>query len=156
MPDFQRTDRTAFIARNLAPLPGTYTQAGTFVANAVSPQHYAVRVPMPASSTLVGWKNPHSGPVIVSNVLVYFSTAGTGTIDVGTGTAGTAANNAIIDGGTMAAIAYSGGFGATLGDLRNAVLLAGNGTAGDSVGVQHNEAATGTFVGTLFFNVTVI
>src|SRR3990167_2221367 len=115
-----------------------------------------VRVPMPASSTLIGWRNPHAGRVIVTDVMVYYSTAGTGTIDVGTGTAGTGVSNIFIDGGTMAVgVVIAGGSG-TAGDGRAGALVAGSGSVADSITLTHDEAATGTAVGTLFFRVTAI
>ena len=126
MPDFSRDDKTAFIARSIAPVPGTYFYAGTAQGTVTdSPHSYMVRVPMPASSTLIGWRNPHAGRVIVTDVMVYYSTAGTGTIDVGTGTAGTGASNIFIDGGTMAVgVVVAGGSG-TAGDGRAGALVAG-------------------------------
>jgi hypothetical protein len=149
MTDFQRDDKTAFIARKLAPEAAADS----------SPHKYTVRLALPASSTLQGWQNPHAGQVVISNVLVTFTTAGAGgTVDIGTGTAGTAANDAIVNGGTMAAISYTSlkGTGAGTGDIASAVLLGGSGSAADSIGVQHDEGVTSTAVGVVFFDVHVL
>ena len=156
MPDFSRDDKTAFIARGVAPVPGTVVTGGTVLEQAKdSPHSYMVRIPMGLSSTLVGWVNPHVGQVLVNNVMYFHSAAGTGTIDVGTGTAGTGASAIRIDGGTMTGAVFAGGSG-TAGAANTGALLAGSGTVADSITVTHDEAATGTAVGTLIFRVTVL
>lgn len=162
MPDFSRDDKTAFIARSVAPVPGTRYQDGVATANGFtdSPHTYMVRVPIEASAgTCVGWRNPHAGSIIVDDVYVYWSTAGTGTVDVGTGTSGTGASNVFIDGGTMAAgILFAEGTGGTAGAAAagGARLVRGSGTVADSVTITINEAGTSTAVGTMFFRVTVL
>lgn len=104
-----------------------------------------------ASATLAaGWQNPENVAVL-AKAIVQFTTAGTGTIDVGLGTGGTgAANDVFVNGGTMAVGVITGnnalGTGGTLGggDWR---LVGANGAATDSVTVNSNELATGTYAG---------
>jgi hypothetical protein len=104
----------------------------------------------PSSTLAAGWQNPENVDVL-AKAIVQFTTAGVGTIDVGTGTGGTgAANNIFIDGGTMAVGVISGnnalGSGGTLGggDWK---LIAANGSAGDSITVNSSDLATGTYAG---------
>ena len=113
-------------------------------------------MPLVASNTLMaGWQNPESVAVL-AKVLVHFTTAGTGTLDAGTGTGGTgAANNVLIDGGTMAAGVITSnnalGSAGTLGG-GDWWPIAANGAAGDTITVNSNELATGTYAGRAYIH----
>ena len=82
-------------------------------------------------------------------------TAGTGTIDIGTGSDGTGANAAFIDGGTLTVGAHTRytdhgtvAASATKGVLDLGFLsIAGNGTSGDSVIMQSIDTPTSTMGG---------
>lgn len=149
MSRFNQTDRTAYIARQSAATPD-YN----------SPQKYDVVVTINATSTATGatnWQNPHANAVAVK-ASVFFQTAGTGTFDLGTGTGGTGANAAIIDGGTMAVgfltrhTTGTDGLG-TIGESAGWVSVAANGAGGDSIILQHSDTETSTAVGYLLLTV---
>lgn len=149
MARFKRTDKTAYIARQQA-------DAGT----QASPESYRVVVTINATSTATGatnWVNPHPNAVAVK-ASVFFTTAGTGTFDLGTGTSGTGANAAVIDGGTMAvgwlerSLVGTDGAG-TVGEALGWVSVAANGNGGDSVVLQHSDTPTSTAVGYMILQV---
>lgn len=110
--------------------------------------------PLVASATLAaGWQNPESVGVF-ARAIVHFTTGGTGTVDLGLGTAGTGgAAVQFIDGGTMAAGVISGnnaaGSAGTLGG-GDWEFVGANGAATDSIVLNHNEAATGTYAGNMY------
>lgn len=143
MPTFNNTYPSGYVAKNQAATTGE-----------ASVTEYNVYVPITASGSNFGWQNPHNVPVVAYNVAVTWTTTGTGTIDVGTGTGGTGTNTAFIDGGTMNALSFANGAGGTLGTAGNSAAQVGaSGSAGDSVVINHNEAATGTAVGAMSFTV---
>ena len=113
-------------------------------------------MPLVASATLMaGWQNPENVPVL-AKVIVNFTTAGTGTIDAGLGTGGTgAAAQQYIDGGTMAVGVISGnsalGSAGTLGG-GDWELVGANGSATDSIVVNSDELATGTYAGRAYIH----
>lgn len=149
MPRFHQTDRTAWIAKNLAP-------AGTLD----SPQHYFVTVQVNPTSTAAAatnWRNPHANG-IAAKATVFFDVGGTGTFDVGTSSDGTGANAAFIDGGTMVAgwvgryTTGTDGAG-TVGESGGWLRVAGSGSSGDSVVLTHNDTPTSTAVAYLIIEV---
>lgn len=149
MSRFNQADKTGYIARQSAATP-SYN----------SPQKYDVVVTINATSTATGatnWVNPHPNAVAVK-ASVFFGVAGTGTFDLGTGTSGTGANAAVIDGGTMA-VGYltrnstgTDGLG-TIGESAGWVSVAANGAGGDSVVLQHSDTPTSTAVGYMLLTV---
>lgn len=111
------------------------------------------------TGTRVGWINPESGTVLVTDVFVSYTTAGTGTIDVGRTDDGTAAANGLIDGGTQTVgVHWSGtvlgtaAASATIGGVNQMYLLVGPGGTGtnNSITVTNNEGGTSTAVGSLY------
>jgi len=138
-----RTDPTPVIVHNSiqgSGATGTYYNLVTAV------------VQMAASAgSLFAWINPETGTVL-AKVMYYFTTAGTGTVDVGKTDDGTATVADVIDGGTMAVgIVYRPGTNATLGQVDEGWILVGPGGTGtnNSVTLTSNEAATSTGVGGL-------
>lgn len=127
---------------------GTITATGTLFAGLK-----VVKIPLAASSTGATWLNPEIGTVIAEALMVW-TTAGTGTFDMGVTSDGTAAADNMINGGTMLAGVYSNGTvsaTAVTGVTNNRYQLvkpAGSGT-NNSITVRHDEAATGTAVGYL-------
>ena len=55
----------------------------------------------------LSWINPETGTILVTDVLVYFSTTGTGTYDLGISADGTGTAADIIDGGTMSGLNFA-------------------------------------------------
>ena len=153
---WNRGNPTGFQVKNMGPMGtgiGTITATGTLFAGLIS-----VRVPLAVSSTGAYWSNPEDGTVMAKGQVVW-TTAGTGTMDVGVSTDGTSGAANIIDGGTMLVGVYSYGtvmgtaaasatLGQTVGEYR-LVGPAGTGT-NNTITVIHNESTTGTAVGFLF------
>ena len=144
MSDYKAGDPTPVIVRAITVTDGT----GTFVSEKV------VRVPI-AVSTLTAatnWVNPETGTIMANVSVVLTAAGGSGTFDVGTSTDGTGANAAIIDGGviTVTKVITAGTVAstATIGNPSDWFMVAGSGTAGDSVVMIHSDA-TGTFSGFL-------
>lgn len=107
---FTRTDPTPVVVHQTV-------GAGT-LGTASAKQHGQVTVSMTipavtagtASTADVGfvkWVNPEAGTILVTDVIVYFSTTGTGTYDIGISSDGTGSNNNVIDGGTMSALNFA-------------------------------------------------
>ena len=145
----RRGDPTGELVKAMTPR-GTY---GDATARAYAP--VTVVLPIPASATGASWINPESGTILVFQSCYYFTTAGTGTLDIGITDDGTAAAANIIDGGTMVATIYArpDAASASLGAIGLQQRLVGPGGTGtnNSITVRHNEAATGTAVGALVF-----
>ena len=114
---------------------------------------------LPSSTLGAGWQNPENVP-IAAKVVIDFTTAGTGTIDVGLGTGGTgAAAQQYINGGTMAVglinpVNFVGSLGVLGGNAW--VKVGANGDATDSIVVVGNEAATGTYAGNLYVHYHIL
>ena len=143
---------TGLAVKNMGPMGtgmGTITATGTIFAGLIS-----VRVPLAVSSTGAYWSNPENGTVMAKGLMVW-TTAGTGTFDMGRSTDGTSGGNNIIDGGTMVVGIISPGTIAATGTLgvidRHWFLVgpAGTGT-NNTITVIHDESTTGTAVGFLF------
>lgn len=133
-------------------LPGS-GQTGTLFAGLM-----VARIPLAVSSTGNYWSNTENGTVMAKAQVVW-TTAGTGTMDVGVSSDGTSGAANIIDGGTMLAGVYAYGtvmgtvaasatLGQTVGEWR-LIGPAGTGT-NNTITVIHNESTTGTAVGFLF------
>jgi hypothetical protein len=119
-----------------------------------------VYVSRSTTATSFGWINPENGTIDVSDVkYIVRGSAGTGTIDVGTGTSGTGANNSIIDGGTVTAGVHirppfigtvlASSTAGTIGIT--ALSLAASGTGGDSIVANMSVDAT---LGTIYLGIT--
>ncbi len=114
----------------------------------------SVHVPMNATSTANGatnWINPEDGTVAV-RVQAYFTTAGTGTYDIGVSSDGTGAANGVFDGGTMSVGIHTRvGTNATAGVADEAYVLVGPGGTGtnNSIVMSHTDTPTSTAVGGL-------
>ena len=144
-----RTDPTPVTVHNLTQGSGA---TGTYF-NVLS-----VHIPHPASAgTRLAWINPETGTVLAT-VFYYFNTAGSGTVDVGVASDGTAAGSSFIDGGTMTVqVHYPGtvmgtaAASATAGGEDLMYQLVGPGGTGtnNSITMTINEAATSTAVGGL-------
>ena len=120
---------------------------------------HGVRVPIAASVGTVSWTNTEPFP-LMGRAYVYFSTAGTGTFDMGVGTAGTSAAN-LIDGGTMdnsdgTFLHKTPDASATLGQCGDMVFIGGSGSATSSVVLVHGETNTSTAVGVIFLDLCPI
>ena len=112
-----------------------------------------VRVPIAASVGTVSWTNTQPFPV-AAQAFVYFSTAGTGTFDMGVGTAGTSAND-IIDGGTMdnsdgTFLARPDAGSSTVGAQIPWYFIGGSGSSTCSIVLVHSETNTSTAVGAIY------
>ena len=145
----RRGDPTGELVKAMTPR-GTY---GDATARAYGP--VTVVLPIPASATGASWVNPEAGTIIVLQSAYFFTTAGTGTLDIGVTDDGTASANNIIDGGTMTATLWArpDAASSTAGGVGLQQRLVGPGGTGtnNSITVRHNEAATGTAVGALVF-----
>lgn len=141
----RRGDPTGELVKNMVPR-GTYGDSTARAYGVV-----AVVLPVPASATGASWINPETGTIITHNVFNVWTTAGTGTFDMGVTDDGTASSATIIDGGTMTVgvrprpDAASSTLGAT-GLMQVLIGPGGTGT-NNSITLRHNEAATGTAVG---------
>jgi len=116
-------------------------------------------MPIAASVGTVSWTNTAPFP-LVAKAYVYFSTAGTGTFDMGAGTAGTSANG-IIDGGTMdnsdGTFLHKGtDASATIGQTGGLTFIGGSGSATSSIVFVHSETNTSTAVGVIFIDLAPI
>ena len=97
-----------------------------------------------ATGQAVAWINPRPNKVIAS-VTLHITTAGTGTIDIGTGRAGTGTNSAILEAGTLAAgIRSPGDYPMS---AITEFLIAASGSAGDSIVGQMSNTTASTAVG---------
>jgi hypothetical protein len=120
----------------------------------------SVHVPLAATSTANGatnWVNPETGTVLARAVL-YFTTAGTGTFDMGRSSDGTGNSSDMIDGGTMTVGAHYAGTvlgtvdaSSTIGGVNRVMFLVGPGGTGtnNSINVTHNDTTTSTAIGGL-------
>lgn len=120
----------------------------------------SVRIPLVAASTANGttnWVNPETGTVLAT-AFVVFTTAGTGTFDLGRGTDGTGNANNMIDGGTMTVGAHFPGTvlgtvdaSSTIGVENRIYFLVGPGGTGtnNSINLTHSDTPTGAGVGAL-------
>uniref|UniRef100_A0A6M3JP29 Uncharacterized protein n=1 Tax=viral metagenome TaxID=1070528 RepID=A0A6M3JP29_9ZZZZ len=108
---------------------------------------FAIKAATSTSNAGYSWINPEDTQ-IACDVNLVWTTAGTGTIDIGTSSDGTGSNDDILDGATMAlGVIQAQGADATLGARDNLFLLAGKGTAGDSIVGVHTDGVAGTAVG---------
>lgn len=120
-----------------------------------------VHVPLATTSTAnaaTRWINPETGTVL-AKVRAYFTTAGTGTFDLGRGSDGTGNASDIIDGGTMTVgvhhqigdlgVTGTTGSASTLGAVNQGMILVGPGGTGtnNSVNMTHSDTTTSTAVG---------
>lgn len=146
-----RADPTPVIAHNL--LQGS---GGTGTYYAV----LSVRIPFNATSTAnaaVNWINPESGTV-AAKATVVFTTAGTGTFDMGRSSDGTGSNDNLVDGGTLAAgvhyvqeILGTVAASATVGGVDKLWMLIGPGGTGtnNSIVLKHSDTTASTAVGAM-------
>lgn len=91
--------------------------AGTGGAtNAVQVPVVTIRVPIPQTTVtsdgtgnggFLSWINPEVGTILVTDVVVYWSTTGTGTYDLGLSSDGTGTAADIVDGGTMSGLNFA-------------------------------------------------
>ena len=117
-----------------------------------------MRIPYAATSTAnaaANWINPENGTVM-GKVSVVFTTAGTGTFDVGRGSDGTGNADGFIDGGTMTVgvhvygtVLGTAAASATVGGNNGEWLLFGPGGTGtnNSVNMTHSDTITSTAAG---------
>ena len=148
---------TGLAVKNMGPMGsgmGTITATGTLFSGKVTQ-----RIPWSTSTVDAGgaaWINPENGTVLARAVLV-FTTAGTGTFDMGRTSDGTASVNNLIDGGTLTlGVHYYGtvlgtaAASATVGGVDGEWLLYGPGGSGtnNSITVTHSNAS-GASVGFL-------
>ena len=76
----------------------------------------SVNVPIPqnivtsdgtGNGGFLSWINPENGTILLIDAIVYFSTTGTGTYDLGVSSDGTGTAADIVDGGTMGLLNYA-------------------------------------------------
>ena len=147
---FNRGDPTGLAVKKMGPLGtgfGTVTATGTLFAGIVH-----VRIPWSTSTVDAAgaaWINPEDGTVMAKAYLV-FTTAGTGTFDMGRTADGTGAAANIIDGGTLTLGVHTYGTvlgtaaaSATVGAVDAEWLLYGPGGSGtnNSITVTHSNAS---------------
>ena len=141
---------TGLAVKHMGPMGtgmGTVVATGTLFAGLVT-----VRIPW-STSTLdaagASWINPENGTVMGKASLV-FTTAGTGTFDMGRSSDGTGAAAGIIDGGTLTLGVHVYGTvlgtvaaSATVGGVDGEWLLYGPGGTGtnNSITVTHSNAS---------------
>ncbi len=148
------TDPTPVVVRNLV-ARGT---AGILVASStIKRENHMVSITFErtASGTAFGWINPEAGTVMAQARYVIQGSAGTGALDLGTGTDGTGVGTEWYDGGTLTAgvhirntfdgtVAASATSGQLALEWRR---IAASGTGGDSIvgTLDDVEATMGTF-----------
>lgn len=138
---FKRGDPTGEIVQKLV-------AAGTGGAtNALNVGVITVSVPTPQTTVtsdgtgnagFLSWINPEAGTILVSDVIVYFSTTGTGTYDLGVQSDGTGSAADIIGAGTMNLLNYS------IRGYRGRTGTQGAGTAGMADVWRLGPGGTGT------------
>ena len=141
---------TPELLKGVVPASGTGNYRSVMVA----------RVPFNATSTANGatnWINPETG-TIAAKVLLIFTTAGTGTVDVGISDDGTGAAADLIDGGTLTVGAHyvqeilgTVAASATVGGEDKLYVLLGPGGTGtnNSIVATHTDTTTSTSVGAM-------
>ncbi len=148
------TDPTGVIVSRLAPRG----QVSTSTSEAVRGEFQGWKVltsqasPTSTATANAHFQNPESVPVYARVSYFIDGSAGTGTVDIGTGTAGTGDDNSIFDGGTLTAgwhsrFTFAGtvAASATAGNLDLGIVkLAASGSGGDSVVVKFNDTTTST------------
>mgnify|MGYP001568317706 CR=1 FL=1 len=147
---WNRGNPTGLAVKNMGPMGtgyGTVTATGTLFSGMVT-----VRIPWSTSTVNAGgaaWINPEDGTVMAKACLV-FTTAGTGTFDMGRTDDGTGAAAGLIDGGTLTVGVHSYGTvlgtvaaSATVGGVDGEWLLYGPGGTGtnNSITVTHSNAS---------------
>ena len=147
---WNRGNPTGLQVKNMGPMGsgiGTVTATGTLFAGLVTQ-----RIPWSTSTVDAAgaaWINPEDGTVMAKAYLV-FTTAGTGTFDMGRSSDGTGAAAGIIDGGTLTVGVHSYGTvlgtaaaSATVGAVDAEWLLYGPGGSGtnNSITVTHSNAS---------------
>ena len=153
----RRADPSGELVRNMTPR-GT---GGNANARLYTPVTVVIPVAASATGAALAWINPEAGTVLVTGFGYWYDTAGTGTVDIGVASDGTAAGSSFIDGGTMVAtLKYRpDAASSTVGSSgAGAYALVGPGGTGtnNSITFTHNEAATGTAVGGYVFTYTLI
>lgn len=160
-----RTDPTGVVVKRLTPAG----QANASTAQAVRGESQGWKVWIGSAdltSTGTGnpaFINPEPGTIMARVSYIVTGAAGTGTIDIGTGTGGTGAGAQYIDGGTLTAGVHTRytdhgtvAASATLGQVDLGILeVAASGTAGDSVVMRHIDTTTST-MGALYLMVEYI
>jgi len=140
---FNPKDPVGVIVKGMAPASG-----GTGTARGI----ISVRINVAASATgtVLAWLNQEAGTV-AAQVVYYYTTAGTGTVDIGVRADGTGSNDNIVNGGTMAVGVFTHGTVAATAVTGNPSgwFLVGSGTG---IVLNHDEAATGTAVGGYIVN----
>ena len=138
--------------------------AGTLgTASASQVQTVKLRVPLStggstANAGLISWINPEAGTILVEEVVLYFSTTGTGTVDVGVSDDGTGSNGDVINGGTMSASVYAvrayrgrtGTEGAGTLGMQDVLVLGPGGTGTDNSIVAKTAETASTARGALY------
>ena len=153
---WNRGNPTGLAVKNMGPQGtgiGTITPTGTVFAGLVT-QRIALALTSTANAA-ANWLNPEDGTVM-AQVHVVFTTAGTGTFDLGRGSDGTGNANDIIDGGTLTVGVHSYGTvlgtvaaSATIGGVNGQWLIYGPGGTGtnNSVNMTHSDTTTSTMAG---------
>lgn len=133
---------------------------GSGATGTLLPGPLTVRIPLATTSTAnaaTNWVNPETGTVL-ARAFVVFTTAGTGTFDLGRGSDGTGNANNMIDGGTMTVgVHYPGTVmgtvdaSSTVGMVDRVYFLIGPGGTGtnNSINMTHSDTTTSTAVGFL-------
>jgi len=149
-PNIKQQDPTPQLVVDMVPSSGTGNYRSVM----------AVRIPLATTSTAnaaTNWINPETGTVCVKTYVV-FTTAGTGTFDLGRGSDGTGNATDQIDGGTMTVgvhytqeIVGTVAASATLGGINIFHMLLGPGGSGtnNSINMTHSDTTTSTAVGAL-------
>lgn len=147
---FNRGHPTGYAVKNMGPMGtgmGTVTATGTLFAGLVT-QRIAWSTST-VNAAGAAWINPENGTVIARALLV-FTTAGTGTFDMGRTDDGTGAAAGLIDGGTLTVGVHAYGTvlgtvaaSATVGGIDGEWLLYGPGGSGtnNSITVTHSNAS---------------
>ena len=150
-PNIKNSSPSSELVKDMLPASGTGSYRSVMVA----------RIPFNTTSTAAAatnWINPETGTVVAKTFYV-FTTAGTGTTDIGVGSDGTNSVNGIIDGGTLtvgvhypqevvgtvAASAIKGG------EDKMYVLVGPGGTgSNNSITMTTTDTVSSTAVGALF------
>ena len=97
-------DPTPLIVRQMVALGtggGTNARRHPVVTVSVPIPQSTVGTASTANNIFLSWINPERGTILVTNYTQYWTTNGTGTVDIGRSDDGTGSSDILIDGGTM-------------------------------------------------------
>ena len=103
-----------------------------------------------ANAGMLSWINPESGSIVVNKVVASFTTAGTGTFDLGVSSDGTGSNDNLINGGTLTACVVAAPGTTVVTGTANAWRLGPGGTGTNNSLVAKTSEIVATIAGDWF------